>query len=96
MGNFEQAKTIYKEMVQDPQLDGTTAVAAAKYRLETMDSYINTKIAFKSAPPMPVTAAPAIPSQELPYGPRRSLVPNEGASPQPVQVVPEANTSAAK
>jgi tetratricopeptide (TPR) repeat protein len=94
LGNYEQAKTIYKEVTQDPVLDGTIAAAAAKYRLETMDSYINTKIALKPAPPAP--AAPAAPAQELPYGPRRSLVPNTTAVPQQVQVAPGANPPAAK
>ncbi|MGD0078566.1 MAG: hypothetical protein ABSB91_08080, partial [Sedimentisphaerales bacterium] len=87
LGNYEQAKTIYKEVAQDPVLDGTIAAAAAKYRLETMDSYINTKIALKPAPP-----APAAPAQELPYGPRRS------PEPKPAVIAPQppANPPAAK
>jgi tetratricopeptide (TPR) repeat protein len=96
LGNYEQAKAIYKEVAEDSQLAGTIGAVAAKNRLETMDSYINTKIALKPAPPEPVTAAPAEPLEELPDGPRRSLVPNLDAAPQPVQLAPEANTSAAK
>jgi tetratricopeptide (TPR) repeat protein len=96
LGNFEQAKTMYKEVAEDPQLSGTIGAAAAKNRLETMDSFINTKIALKSAPPAPVTAAPAEPSEEMPYGPRRSLVRNLEAEPQPVQLAPESNTPADK
>jgi tetratricopeptide (TPR) repeat protein len=96
LGNYEQAKAIYKEMAEDSQLAGTIGAVAAKNRLETMDSYINTKIALKSAPPAPVTAAPAEPTEELPYGPRRSLVSNLEAEPQPAQLAPEMNTPAFK
>jgi len=96
LGNYEQAKSIYKEAAEDSQLAGTIGAVAAKNRLETMDSYIHTKIALKSAPPAPVTAAPPEPSEEMPYGPRRSLVPNLDAELQPNQFAPEANIPADK
>jgi tetratricopeptide (TPR) repeat protein len=92
LGNYEQAKAIYKEVTQDPALDGTIAAAAAKYRLETMDSFINRKIALRPAP-----AAPAIPAQEQPVGPRRDLEPNTViGTPKQMQVAPATNTPAAK
>lgn len=91
LGNYDQAKTIYKEVAQEPAFEGTVASAAAKYRLATMDFHINAKIALKPAPP-----APAIPAQEQPLGPRRDLVPNAAGAAQQVQVAPAPNTPAAK
>jgi tetratricopeptide (TPR) repeat protein len=86
LGNFEQAKTIYKEVAANPAFEGTTASAAAKLRLETMDSYINTKIALRPAP-----APPPAPAAEMPYGPRRTpqaepttIAPQTPAAPAPI------------
>jgi tetratricopeptide (TPR) repeat protein len=94
LGNYQQAKTMYKEVAQDSRFDGTIAAAAAKYRLETMDYYINTKIALKPAPPVPVP--PPAPAAEQPlYGPRRSLVePAPATVASPAKETPEANAPA--
>ncbi len=54
LGNFEQAKQIYTQIVEDPALAGTTAVASADWRIKVMDDY-KTEVVFK-APARPVSA----------------------------------------
>ena len=60
LGNFEEAEQIYSNIITDASLEGTTAVAAAKQRLDTMADY-QQKIAFK--PPPKPTPAESIPPQ---------------------------------
>ena len=55
LGNFEQARQIYKEIVAHPDYKGTVAVSQAQRRLKTMADY-EQKIAFKPDPnPKPLT-----------------------------------------
>ena len=49
LGNFEDAKQIYDDIVADPNLEGTVAVSQAKLRLETMADY-KQKVVFKASP----------------------------------------------
>ena len=39
LGNFEEARRIYREVAANPDLEGTVAAAQAKQRLDTMDDY---------------------------------------------------------
>jgi tetratricopeptide (TPR) repeat protein len=55
LGNFDKAREIYKQMVDDETYNGTTAQAAAAQRLRTMDDY-KTAVVFK---PTPVPSAAA-------------------------------------
>jgi tetratricopeptide (TPR) repeat protein len=55
LGDFEKAAQIYREVAENPNLQGTVANTAAKHRLETMADY-KQKLTFKPAPkPRPVT-----------------------------------------
>lgn len=49
LGNFEGAEQIYRDVVADPNFEGTVAVSQAKLRLETMADY-QQKIVFKASP----------------------------------------------
>ncbi len=54
LGNFDQARQLYEQLVADPNLEGTTGIAAANKRLDLMDSF-EEKIALKPAPKLPET-----------------------------------------
>ncbi len=49
LGNFEEAKKIYDELVINTDFEGTTAIAQAKQRLKTMADY-QQKVVFKASP----------------------------------------------
>ena len=55
LGSFDKAAEIYREVAQKPEYAGTTAQAAAAYRLKIMPDY-KTAVAFQPAPPKPVHA----------------------------------------
>lgn len=57
LGNFEEARKIYSGIAENTLFEGTTAVAAAKLRFETMAEY-QQKVVFK-APPIKAEAKPA-------------------------------------
>jgi hypothetical protein len=58
ISNFDNAKQIYRDIVADPNFEGTVTKATAQHRLETMDDY-RTKIVFRPAPqPSPITEPP--------------------------------------
>jgi tetratricopeptide (TPR) repeat protein len=54
-GDFDAARTIYREMTEDPALEGTAARAQAGYRLAVMDNY---SLPFVFAQPPPEPAEP--------------------------------------
>lgn len=54
--NFEKARQIYQQIVQDPELSATTAAASAEYRLKIMDNY--TQMAYFKAPPQTLPQVP--------------------------------------
>jgi tetratricopeptide (TPR) repeat protein len=57
LGNFEQARQIYREIVANPRYEGIATAAQAERRLETMADY-EQKIAFKPNPnPEPVAVS---------------------------------------
>lgn len=49
LGNFEQAREIYSEIIVNADFEGTVAAAEAKQRLHTMADY-QRKVVFKPAP----------------------------------------------
>ena len=49
LGNFEEAEQIYRDIMENPDFEGTTVVVQAKYRLNTMADY-KQRIVFKPAP----------------------------------------------
>jgi len=58
IGNFNGAEQIYRDIVTDPNCEGTATQAAVQHRLETMDDY-KTKIVFRPAPqPSPAEESP--------------------------------------
>jgi hypothetical protein len=52
LGNFDKAGAIYREIAKKPEYAGTTAQAAAAYRLQIMNDY-RTEVVFQPAPPKP-------------------------------------------
>jgi len=55
LGNFEKAQQIYQIIAENPDFEGTVAVAQAKHRLETMADY-QQKVIFKPAPTPPAAS----------------------------------------
>ncbi len=49
LGNFEQGREIYSEIIANAEFEGTVAAAQAKQRLETMADY-QRKVVFREAP----------------------------------------------
>jgi tetratricopeptide (TPR) repeat protein len=49
LGNFEQARKIYSEVIANAEFEGTVAAAEAKQRLDTMADY-QQKVVFREAP----------------------------------------------
>ena len=95
LGNFDKAAAIYREIADKPDYAGTTAQAAAAYRLKTMDDY-KTAVAFQPAPPKPVTP----PAPTIQIQPGAASAPTMGPAPQPATVAPapaggDAKTNAA-
>jgi hypothetical protein len=62
IGNFNGAEQIYRDIVADPNFEGTVIQAAAQHRLETMDDY-KTKIVFRPAPQPGPTVEPPVQMQ---------------------------------
>lgn len=56
LGNVDKAKEIYREVAENAAYEGTTAKAAAAFRLKTADDYKG-KVVFKPAPPQPPQAS---------------------------------------
>lgn len=57
LGNFEQARQTYRQIVANPDYEGVVTVAQAEFRLKTMADY-EQKIAFEPDPnPEPVAAS---------------------------------------
>ena len=57
LGNFQQAKQTYNDIIENPGFNGTVAAHQAKQRLEIMDHFQKNlvfKVAKKTAPPEPV------------------------------------------
>lgn len=63
LGNLEQAKQMYRDIVENKNFEGTVAAAQAKMRLNTMDDYRGTVVFKKSTPKPP--PAPTRPPAEL-------------------------------
>lgn len=82
LGSFDKAAEIYREVAQKPEYAGTTAQAAAAYRLKVMPDY-KTAVAFLPAPPKPV--APLAPTIQVQPG---------AASAPTVTLTPPATTPA--
>ena len=83
LGNFDKAAAIYRDVAEKPEYAGTTAQAAAAYRLKTMDDY-KTAVVFQPAPTKP--AQPPAPTIQIQPG--AASAPTVGPAPQPVTVAP--------
>lgn len=86
IGNFDGAEQIYRDIVSNGDFEGTTALAKARQRLETMSDY-RQKIVFKAAPKpafpaFPEFLQPPIPLRPIDY----TVFPQD---PNRVPVVPE-------
>ena len=77
LGNFEQARQIYQDIVANPDFEPTVAVVQAKHRLATMSDY-QQEIVFGPAPKPVAASQPEI--QMTPPG-----------SSQPTDIIPPFN-----
>ena len=93
LGNFEQARQTYSEIVANADYEGTIPVAQAKRRLEIMSDY-KEKIAFKPNPnPKPAMASqPSIDMKSMsPKMPANIIPPFNFRRPLDFSMFPEAN-----
>ena len=62
LGNFQKAEQVYRDLVESPEFEGTTAVVQARQRLETMGDY-RKEVVFRVAaiPVRTPTTMPRIP-----------------------------------
>jgi len=91
LGSFDKAAEIYREVAQKPDYAGTTAQAAAAYRLKIMPDY-KTIVAFQPAPPKPVQA----PVPTIQVQPGAASAPTVTVTPQPATPAPAPASDAAK
>jgi len=88
-GNFQGARQIYRDIVANSDFEGTTTVAKARQRLETMVDY-EQRIAFRTRPIPKLTQPPVTPElfdPPIPLRPREDNISIEG--PNRVIVVPD-------
>jgi hypothetical protein len=71
LGNFEQARQIFQDIVGNSDFENTLATIRARRRLETMADY-QQKIVFKPAPKPPVTTVQTTPTST---GPLPNIIP---------------------
>lgn len=101
IGNFEEAEEIYRDLIENSEFEGTTTVARAQRRLETMADY-KKKIVFKPAPiprpPVtdllpPIPLRPVDESNDFPVVPEVMIgpEPNPGIVVPDVKIQPEPN-----
>lgn len=96
LGNFEEARQTYQDIVSNSDYEGTVTVAQAKRRLEIMDDY-KEEIAFKPNPnPQPASASqPAINVQPTsPRLPDNIIPPFNFNRPLDFSMITEPNESA--
>ena len=85
LGNFDGARRVYRDIVANTDYEGTTTVAKAKQRLETMADY-QKRIVF-SSPPKPQLPPSDLFDTPIPLRPPEiDLLPK---APNGVQVLPE-------
>lgn len=88
LGNFDQARQIYRNIVENSEYEGATTIAKARQRLETMADY-QQRVVFKEAP------QPQLPSEffEPPIPLRPLDIDLLPKAPNEVVVVPDVNIS---
>lgn len=59
LGNFEQAQAIYREIIEQPELQVTTAFAQARLRLAIMKDF-KERIVFRAAPKPAIPVTPIV------------------------------------
>jgi hypothetical protein len=91
LGSFDKAAEIYREVAQKPDYAGTTAQAAAAYRLRIMPDY-KTAVAFQPAPPKPVP--PPVPAIQVQPG--SASAPMVTPTPQAAPAAPAPSSDATK
>lgn len=90
LGNFDQAKQIYTQITENTEFEGTTAVAAAKYRLDFMHNFTE-DLFFEPAPKQTPPEQPLLPQVlRMPQTPdsNANILFLEGST-----MTPEANQS---
>ena len=100
LGNLDKAKEIYRAVSENAAYDGTSAKAAAAFRLKTADDYKGV-VVFKPAPP-PQAQASAPTIRINPSDPNRAPVvipvpvnPNPTPAPAPAGDAPKTDSSPA-
>jgi len=64
LGNFDEARKIYKDLTENSELKGTAAVQMANVRLQTMQNY-RQKVVFQPRPVPPTPPEPNMPVSEI-------------------------------
>ena len=85
LGNFEQARQIYQDVAANPDFEGTSAKASAKWRLDSMADY-EQKVVFK---PAPKPQAATIVQPPVQITPAEANLPPEANLPIIIPPVPE-------
>ncbi|MHC4692463.1 MAG: tetratricopeptide repeat protein [Planctomycetota bacterium] len=91
VGNFDGAEKIYREVIENSDFEGTTAVARAQRRLETIGDY-RKRIVFKPAPiPKPPVTDMTDLLPPIPLRPLDDSEPNDFPVVPEVRIGPEPN-----
>lgn len=94
MGDFEEARQMYQDIVSNADYEGTVPVAQAKRRLEIMDDY-KEEIAFKPNPnPQPASASQPTVQPVSPRLPDNIIPPLNFDRPLDFSMITEPNESA--
>jgi tetratricopeptide (TPR) repeat protein len=104
LGNLDKAKEIYRAVSENAAYDGTSAKAAAAFRLKTADDYKD-KVVFKPAPPPQarastptITINPNDPNRGpivIPVPVKPDTTPAPGPAPAPPGEAPKTDGSSA-
>ena len=89
IGDFNEAREIYSNIIKEPDFAGTIVVNKAKLRLETMDDY-KQQIVFK---PKPIPPAPIIEPNDI-FQPAIEMLPKESNQPGESNILWDINTPA--
>jgi len=92
LGDFDQARRLYQEIVDDAAFKGTVAVASAQTRLTAMDEF-RQPIAFHPAPMPPIQIQPFDPNKAPDLPDLGALVPDANRASAPIITIKPADAN---
>jgi len=92
LGDFDQARRLYQEIVNDAAFQGAVAVASAQTRLATMDEF-KQPIAFHPAPMPPIQIQPFDPNKAPDLPDLGALVPDADRALAPIITIKPADAN---